>query len=361
MILSESYSAEWVYQFRNNPEYRKINPPVFEKMIHALGLLEKLSLSGLSFIFKGGSSLILLLNRFKRFSVDIDICTSQTNKEIEAILGNIIDGNPFISVSYDEKRSKNGSVPKAHYVFHYKSSFDPSGSIALDILFDINPYPSIVNREIKTLWLKTTEPYPLVQIPDIDSILGDKLTAFAPNTIGIPYFRGETKMGLEIIKQLYDISLLIDLSTNIEHISKSFDTIASKQIIYRSGSWNIEEIFNDIFQTSLLISRRNRSTLDSDKKRFVILQDGITSFNQFLSNESFRIEDAIRAAGKTAWLTSVLSSKKLNLFDIIKSKEYHMEEMIDMTDFQYLNKLKRTDPEAYFYWYKALENFNLEK
>jgi len=44
-----------------------------ESMVHALYLLEQLKLTGLDFIFKGGTSLVLLMEQSRRFSVDIDI------------------------------------------------------------------------------------------------------------------------------------------------------------------------------------------------------------------------------------------------------------------------------------------------
>ncbi|MBK7097825.1 MAG: hypothetical protein IPH58_05105 [Sphingobacteriales bacterium] len=47
--------------------------------------------------------------------------------------------------------------------------------------------------------------------------MGDKLTAFAPNTTGIPYFKKDDSMSMEIIKQLYDIGNLFDAVTDIEH------------------------------------------------------------------------------------------------------------------------------------------------
>ena len=50
----------------------------------------------------------------------------------------------------------------------------------------------------------------------MDCILGDKLTAFAPYTIGIPF--GVDKE-LEIIKQLNDIACLFDeLELSLIHI-----------------------------------------------------------------------------------------------------------------------------------------------
>lgn len=45
---------------------------LLEKMIRALMLLEGLSKSGLTFIFKGGTALMLLLDSAKRLSIDID-------------------------------------------------------------------------------------------------------------------------------------------------------------------------------------------------------------------------------------------------------------------------------------------------
>ena len=38
-------------------------------------------------------------------------------------------------------------------------------------------------------------------IPSFEDLLGDKLTAFAPNTTGIPYFKKDDSMSMEIIKQ----------------------------------------------------------------------------------------------------------------------------------------------------------------
>ena len=61
-------------------------------MIHALYLLEQLKQTGLEFIFKGGTSLILLLERPARFSVDIDIIVNPKiqREELESYLNKIV-------------------------------------------------------------------------------------------------------------------------------------------------------------------------------------------------------------------------------------------------------------------------------
>lgn len=46
---------------------------------------------GLNFIFKGGTSLVLLLDEIKRFSVDVDIITEEDKKMVETVLNKIIE------------------------------------------------------------------------------------------------------------------------------------------------------------------------------------------------------------------------------------------------------------------------------
>ena len=61
MINIESYSKEWIESFRKQEDYSKISPGHLEKMIHALALVENLSLEAFDFVFKGGTSLLITL------------------------------------------------------------------------------------------------------------------------------------------------------------------------------------------------------------------------------------------------------------------------------------------------------------
>jgi predicted nucleotidyltransferase component of viral defense system len=71
MIGSRSYNQEWIMGIRETAFGRE--PILIEKMIMALTLLENLRNNGLDFVFKGGTSLILLFKTLRRFSIDIDI------------------------------------------------------------------------------------------------------------------------------------------------------------------------------------------------------------------------------------------------------------------------------------------------
>ncbi len=58
----------------------EVDPAFIEKTIYAMELVGQLALMDLSFVFKGGTSLLLLDPSFGRFSIDVDIFT-ETEKE----------------------------------------------------------------------------------------------------------------------------------------------------------------------------------------------------------------------------------------------------------------------------------------
>lgn len=75
MITGTNFTKEWIqYRAKIIKSGRKqADPELIEKVINALYLLENLATSNLDFIFKGGTALILLLDKIHRFSIDIDI------------------------------------------------------------------------------------------------------------------------------------------------------------------------------------------------------------------------------------------------------------------------------------------------
>jgi len=90
-----------------------------ESMIYALYLLEQLKMTGFDFIFKGGTSLVLLMPKPKRFSVDVDIVVDPktSQEQLEELFTQIIERRNFIRFELDTKRSYQDGFPKAHYKF----------------------------------------------------------------------------------------------------------------------------------------------------------------------------------------------------------------------------------------------------
>lgn len=82
-----------------------------------------------------------------------------------------------------------------------------------------------------------------MKVPSVGDILGDKLTAYAPNTTGIPYYKKDHDCSMEIIKQLYDIARLFDEVDNLEVTSRSFGRIAEVELSYRGLENNPKIIY----------------------------------------------------------------------------------------------------------------------
>src|SRR4030042_1447754 len=210
MINIDSFSKEWIESFRMQKQYAKISSGHLEKMIHSLSLIEWLVLEGFDFVFKGGTCLVLLLKEASRFSIDVDLTTPISKEQLEKHLDNIIEKSYFTKWELDIERSFKNKFPKAHYYLSFESKYTSEASyILLDVVFDASPYSETQKASIQSNWIKTDEPIIVVKVPTIDAILGDKMTAFAPNTIGIPYQKGKD---IEIIKQLFDVYHLIDYS-----------------------------------------------------------------------------------------------------------------------------------------------------
>ena len=113
------------------------------------------------------------------------------------------------------ERISRTDVPKKHAKFYYEVSYPGNGGqdkILLDVLFEETHYSKVVSLPIQSPLLLTEEPLVMVNLPSHEDLLGDKLTAFAPHTTGIPFFKGEKKCTMEIIKQLFDVASLFDIT-----------------------------------------------------------------------------------------------------------------------------------------------------
>jgi predicted nucleotidyltransferase component of viral defense system len=189
MIHKDSLSKEWINGIAK--KYSS-DPILVEKVIRALYLLEQLQKSDIDFIFKGGTALMLLLSEPKRFSIDIDIIISEKIDKIEDVFSNLIHESEFIHFKVDKRKGKS-KIEKAHYKFYYKpvtNSRSEEEYILLDILYEKSHYGEQIEEiGISSSFVKSMDKNVFVKVPLSEAILGDKLTAFAPNTTGIPYGR----------------------------------------------------------------------------------------------------------------------------------------------------------------------------
>ena len=365
MINEKCFTEEWLDSFKSQGAHKRIDKIILEKMVYALHLLEQLKASGLDFTFKGGTSLVLLLEDANRFSIDIDIICNTSKGELERILAKVVETSKFKSFELDMYRSYKPGVPKAHYIFDYDSASKTkySGKILLDILIEDSIYPETVEKPIKTKWIET-ESKTMVTMPSVDSITGDKLTAFAPNTVGIPYMKGKQSFAMEICKQLFDLNKLFDNIENMEVVAESFSRFAKQEIEYRKKEHpdlTVEQVLKDTIDTCSIIAKRGRGN-ETEKTNYAQLQKGVVAFGTgFLMSGNFRIDDAVVASAKVAYLAS-----KLLVTDLTPIEYYTGEDIkplnIENPDWNFSNPLKRLpDKSAFYYWHKVVELLTTEK
>jgi predicted nucleotidyltransferase component of viral defense system len=351
MIDKSKITLEWINQVaKDNKNADKI---LVDRVIYALLLVEGLIKQNINFVFKGGTALMLLFNSTKRLSIDIDIILPERPDNLENIFNNLVKEQGYIKFEL-QKRTLKSKIDKEHYKFYYSPNYKTNKDeeyVLLDILFEKDNYFKVNEIPVQSSFIPAIGTPLNVHIPTFEDILGDKLTAFAPNTTGIPYFKKEDSMSMEIIKQLYDIGNLFDVSENIKIIKTTFSKFVTTELAYREKNTLTEkDVLEDIFQTSLCISTRGKL----GNGDFEQLQTGIRRVKQFIFSENYQIEKAILHASKTAYLSSLIkyNGNRIEKFtDPLLLKDWTILD----PSLNKLNHLKKSNPEAFFYWYKIYE------
>ena len=283
---------------------------------------------------------------FDSFSIDIDLITREPESKIRDIIEKISGLDIFIRWEDDNDRKHSPGAPVGHFKIFYKSVVDGHEEpVLLDLLYALNPYPQTRELPVKHNWLVTSGENIMVVLPTFEAILGDKLTAFAPKTTGILYTKNRP---VEIIKQLYDIAYLFDRIADLDIVRNSYSKVVQDEIGYRNLKVNLDDVLKDTKEACYTLAERN---LKSDE--FKHLQLGIKNFTNF-TVERFAIDEAITAAAKVAYLTFLLNNGKNRKIERFNNPLEIREWLIEGQEFNKLNKLKKTNPEAFFYWYKSL-------
>lgn len=358
MIDPESRTIGWIEEVHSN--YKKIDKSLIEKSIRAFSLLESLALSGCPFVFKGGTCVMLHLDSSRRVSVDIDIiCPPGT--DISTYIGKHSAEYGFTGVKLIDRKGRN-DVPKSHAKFFYKISYKTNadeGNILLDVLFEDIHYSKVETLPIRSRFLKTTGDDVYVRVPSIEDILGDKLTAFAPHTTGIPYYKGDKPAFLEVVKQMYDIATLSDHIKDFSLVRETFMKFVKVELGYRNAeSMSAEDVLKDTIETALTLSLRGIK----NKEEFDMLQSGIKRIDGFIVSERYLLDSAIKDSAKAAYMAALILSgnDEINKFTLETIKDLPGMTVLNTK----LNKLKKTNPEAFYYWSmvdKLLKDYKTDK
>lgn len=340
MIIKENYGEEHIRQLQT--QSRK-DPQLIERALYALGLLETLKQTGMGFIFKGGSCLMILLPQVMRLSTDIDIIVAPVT-DVESYIEKASRIFPFVRYEEQVRIGKN-NIEKRHFKFTYFSPIRKEEFyILLDVLFEDNHYEELVQKEIKNDLLLTEGDNLTVAVPSVNCILGDKLTAFAPHTTGVPL---RANKDLEVMKQFYDIGTLIKEHTNFADVLKTYKKIAASEIAYRGSKISYEEVLEDTIAASIVIASRGRANGED----YPVYLDGIRGVTTHIFAERFSGEIASYRAANLIYMAACLLTE--TPYEAVEGFDEYVKESLIQPDLKILSKMKKAQPVQYVYLVKA--------
>lgn len=345
MILPESLDADWI---NSNREKFHADPIIIEKVIRALVLLEALESVNLSFIFKGGTSLMLMIQEPRRFSIDIDIIIENKEQDIEDALEKVVASTDFIK--WEEKiRVPKSGIEKRHFKLFYTPQTKQNGdinNILLDIVFEENPYLETQETAISHFLLSEKGKPIKVITPTLEAILGDKLTAYGPNTTGVPFSKPK-----EMLKQIYDIASIFDRIQSLNGVRENFIKVAHGELAYKGlDPDNFQVIIDDIINCSYNFCTNGKV----DKDTFKIMQSGISNLTGFIYGEKFREPQAQIAIAKASYIAKQIERDKNDIERFDKSVDMKSW-IIKDHNYSFLNRLKKHNLQAFHYWYKTFQ------
>lgn len=259
-----------------------------EQAIHCLELVAELVEAGLSFQFKGGNSLLLILDTPQRFSIDVDIATDASAEAIETVLTDIV--NRFGVFTRWEKRQHKTKpwIPLSSYYLFYPSvvSESPDTNIMLDCQMHLSPYPCGPHPvACGSLFTSATE----VLLPLPSSIIGDKLLTLGPATLGIPVGKGKEAQRL---KHFFDVSRLLGMRPKLGAIRESFTNCLRFENDLQGLSLSVEEVIRDTLEGAWsVVHFREPPKMDDDHSVLSEHVRGLGPFARHLFRERYSWTD----------------------------------------------------------------------
>ena len=246
-------------------------------------------------------------------------------------------------------------MPKGHYksFFEVVYSDQEEDSVLLDVLYEDNHYHQLEDKVLEHQFIDTNGQKTIIKVPSVADILGDKLTAFAPNTCGVPYYKGTHNSTINVAKQIHDVGRLFDAVDDISTTAETFKSIALVELSsYRDKGDNLGIVYDDIRNSAMALATRG---IVDPNKDFELLQEGVDKLKSHIYVGKYTLDNAISDSAKAAYLATAIEYGQ-NDIDKYLGEAYQLKDLkIFPVLSKELAKLRRGNPEAYYYWCKISE------
>jgi hypothetical protein len=179
-------------------------PYLCELVVHCLELVSLLEHHGLAFRFKGGNSLLVLLEDPQRFSIDVDTVTTESKENMIALVDRVVAASRVFHRFESRAPRTKPWLPMISFKLFFESHYQPAEEayVMLDAVLEPPPYPG-VRKHVRCggIYRSTQQ----VEVPSISGLIGDKLLTLGPATLGIPLGKNKEAQRL---KHVFDVALL---------------------------------------------------------------------------------------------------------------------------------------------------------
>jgi hypothetical protein len=241
------------YIARIQEEYKFQDSLTIEKFIMDFELFYHLQEVIPDCIVRGGMAVPFHLSdkKIRRLSVDIDVVTKASQVDIVRAMGMVGKKlNRFINMpdSTHKPRRSTKNLPLLTYYIPYISVLGvKDAEIKVEVWHEFNKPMTTKKIEQGFDLFSFETDFPIV-IFDKGSLIGDKITTLALNSIGVP-----SKRYGDIPKHIYDISSLLKISEleDLKAVKLAFDLICEyENTFFTDGrSFTAERIIDDIIKS----------------------------------------------------------------------------------------------------------------
>ncbi|MCK4565210.1 MAG: nucleotidyl transferase AbiEii/AbiGii toxin family protein, partial [Verrucomicrobia bacterium] len=273
--------------------------------------------------------------------------------ELDEVVNSISSLLPFVR-SDENARGARGLPERRHFKFFYSSAVTGKEEyVLLDVVQEDDCRLECVEKSISTDFIQVDKDV-TVRLPSVEALLGDKLTAFAPHTLGVPF---KTKKGnsmtMQVVKQLFDVGELFNEVVDLAAVKRAYLESYRIESEYREGSFSMEETLSDTRYAALQLCVNGTKGGSPDAAVVIPMLDGIKRLGSHLVRDRFGLNLEVKvAAAKAHLLTSYLEGA-INLSE--DQLSFNLSERLDIirdasiAELPCLDRLKKTVPEAFYY------------
>jgi hypothetical protein len=212
-----------------------------ELVVHCLELVSQLSYRDLEYRFKGGNSLLVLLQDPQRFSIDVDIVTVETKERLTEIVADIADRCDVFQRWEARAPKTKPWLPMISFKVFFESVYQPpeDAFVMLDCVLQPAPYGGEM-RSVRCAAIYESDLQ--VEVPTVSGLVGDKLLTLGPATLGIPLGRGKEAHRL---KPVFDVAMLARQGYDVALVRESISGCMDQENRIQGQAHGFLEVADD--------------------------------------------------------------------------------------------------------------------